>query len=169
MLSGRCLCGKVRFEIEGALGPVVMCHCTMCRHASGSAFATNASVGADAFRIVAGRKSVKIFESSEDGIRAFCRKCGSPVFGGSASHPETIRIRLGALEDAGGARPAANIWTGSKAEWFAIGEGLQSFEEAATAEFFAPGESEKKSAKKKAVKEKAAKKKPKPVKSRSRR
>ena len=107
MLKGRCLCGKVRYEINGALGPVVQCHCSMCRRASGSAFATNASVEADAFRIVAGRKSIKTFESSKGGTRAFCRRCGSPVFGLIGEAPQIVRVRLGLLEDADGARPVA--------------------------------------------------------------
>ena len=47
MITGKCLCGKVRYEINGRLGPVVYCHCSMCRRATGSAFATNASVRAN--------------------------------------------------------------------------------------------------------------------------
>jgi hypothetical protein len=49
MITGKCLCGKVRYEINGRLGPVVYCHCSMCRRATGSAFATNASVRANEF------------------------------------------------------------------------------------------------------------------------
>jgi hypothetical protein len=149
MLNGRCLCGKVRYEVDGTLGPVVMCHCSMCRRASGSAFATNASVDAAAFRIVAGRKSVTIYESSKDGARAFCRKCGSPVFGAVASVPQIIRIRLGLLENARGARPQAHVWTQSKAEWFEISDGLRQFDREAPGDFLMPGASNTKPAKKK--------------------
>jgi hypothetical protein len=37
------LYGGVGIEIHGKLGPVVYCHCSQCRRASGSAFAANAS------------------------------------------------------------------------------------------------------------------------------
>jgi hypothetical protein len=55
MLTGRCLCGGVRFEMSGQLGPVIYCYCSMCRHANGSSFATNASVRNEEFRTVTGR------------------------------------------------------------------------------------------------------------------
>lgn len=144
MLKGRCLCGKVRYEINGALGPVVQCHCSMCRRASGSAFATNASVEADAFRIVAGRKSIKTFESSKGGTRAFCRRCGSPVFGLIGEAPQIVRVRLGLLEDADGARPVAHVWAKSKAEWDEIGASLKQYDDAPPPDYIRPGASAKK-------------------------
>ena len=44
MLEGSCLCGSIRYEIQGKLGPSLHCHCVQCRKASGASFATNASV-----------------------------------------------------------------------------------------------------------------------------
>ena len=44
MLKGSCLCGKVRYQVSGPLGPMIYCHCSQCRKASGSTFTTNASV-----------------------------------------------------------------------------------------------------------------------------
>jgi hypothetical protein len=35
MITGKCLCGKVRYEINARLGPVVYCHRSMCRRATG--------------------------------------------------------------------------------------------------------------------------------------
>ena len=32
---GRCMCGAVDFTVEGALRPVVNCHCHRCRRWSG--------------------------------------------------------------------------------------------------------------------------------------
>ena len=48
--SGSCLCGAIRYEIRGELGPIVLCHCAQCRKAQGSAFASNAAVKATDFR-----------------------------------------------------------------------------------------------------------------------
>ena len=80
MITGKCLCGKVRYEIDGRLGPVVYCHCSMCRRATGSAFATNASVRANEFRVVAGSELISEYESSPSNMRAFCSRCGSPLY-----------------------------------------------------------------------------------------
>jgi hypothetical protein len=149
MLKGRCLCGKVRYEIDGVLGPVVMCHCSICRRVTGSAFATNASVEAKAFRIVSGEKAIKSFESSKGQFRRFCKKCGSPLYGGSESFPYVVRVRLGSLEDAGGARPVAHIWQGSKSEWFEITDKLNRYEKEPPTDLLMSGAASKSARKKK--------------------
>ena len=46
MLTGSCLCGRVRYRVTGKLGPVGLCPCADCRKANGSAFASNAPVQA---------------------------------------------------------------------------------------------------------------------------
>ena len=37
MLTGRCLCEAIQYEIEGELGTVVNCHCSKCRRWHGAA------------------------------------------------------------------------------------------------------------------------------------
>ena len=124
MLTGRCLCGGVRYEIDGEIGSVVYCHCSQCRRASGTAFATNASVRAEHFRLVAGRDLVTEYESSPGKFRAFCARCGSPILARWAAHPDFVRIRLGTLDDDPGTRPLLHVWVGSKAPWFEITDEL---------------------------------------------
>ena len=59
MVTGSCLCGEIRFEVTAELGPVGLCHCGMCRKASGTAFATNASVDRAGFRLTRGAERVQ--------------------------------------------------------------------------------------------------------------
>ncbi|MHB8383316.1 MAG: GFA family protein [Candidatus Binataceae bacterium] len=139
MLTGRCLCGGVRFEIDGRLGPVIYCHCSMCRHANGSSFATNASVRTVDFRIVTGSELVKEYESSPGNLHAFCSKCGSPLYGTAADVPSIRRVRLGTLDNADGAKSVAHIWVGSKSDWFEITDSLKQFEEQPPSNYCAPG------------------------------
>ena len=138
MHTGRCLCGGVRFEIDAPLGPVIYCHCSMCRRATGSSFATNASVRTEAFRIITGSELVKEYESSPGNSRAFCSRCGSPLYGTFADLPSIRRVRLGALDNGGGAKPIAHIWTASKSEWFEITDHLEHFEQAPPITYCAP-------------------------------
>jgi hypothetical protein len=35
MHAGSCLCGAVKFKVEGELKPADACHCTQCRRTSG--------------------------------------------------------------------------------------------------------------------------------------
>lgn len=59
MHKGSCLCGAVAYEIDGELGPIVYCHCSRCRKASGSAFAAVSPVAAADFRIVKGEECLR--------------------------------------------------------------------------------------------------------------
>ena len=138
MLTGRCLCGGVRFEIDDALGPIVCCHCSVCRRVSGSAFASNATVRTAAMRIVAGRELLTEYQSSGNMIRAFCSRCGCPMFGRYPTNDSLRRIRVGSLDGDPGQRPSARIFMASKAPWFEGTEHLESFEEAPPQSFMMP-------------------------------
>jgi hypothetical protein len=127
MLSGRCLCGSVRYELHGKVGPVAYCHCRMCQRANGSAFAANAPVRARYLAWIAGRDTIVEYESSPGKFRAFCPKCGSPVYSRRASEPDVFRIRLGTLDGDPERRPFAHFWVSSKAPWFEITDDLPQY------------------------------------------
>ena len=73
--TGRCLCGHVRYELEGELPPLVNCHCQFCRRAHGAAFVTIAWVPRQHLRIVSGERDIQRF-GGEEGYRYFCAQCG---------------------------------------------------------------------------------------------
>lgn len=127
-MTGSCLCGGVRYEVTGELGPIAICHCGMCRKASGSAFATNASVARQAFNLTGGSDLVQRYESSPGHWRCFCRQCGSPLFAEIATMPELVRLRLGLLNDDPGARPAYHWAVDFKAPWWEIRDDLPQHE-----------------------------------------
>jgi hypothetical protein len=100
----------------------------MCRKASGTAFATNASVDRAGFRLTRGAELVQRYESSPGHWRCFCRVCGSPVFGEMQDMPDLVRLRLGALDDDPGARPAYHWAVNVRAPWWTIHDGLPQLE-----------------------------------------
>jgi hypothetical protein len=57
-LRGSCLCGGVRFEIDGPLMRSSHCHCRQCQKAHGAPFRTRAPVAAADFRFLAGEELV---------------------------------------------------------------------------------------------------------------
>ena len=124
MLTGSCLCGRIRYEIRGKIGPVGHCHCVTCRKAQGGAFVTNAPVRAKYFHLVSSSESVAEFESSPGKKRYFCRDCGSPLWSRRESDPDIIRIRLGLLDSDPGRKPLAHIWVSEKASWYDITDEL---------------------------------------------
>jgi hypothetical protein len=124
MLTGSCLCGAVRFTVNGKLGPVIHCHCGTCRKAQGAAFMTSAPVRRKYFALVAGADSVTAYESSPGKQRCFCRTCGSPLWSTREDTPDILRLRLGLLDGDPSRRPAAHIWVGDKAPWCEITDDL---------------------------------------------
>ena len=124
-LKGGCLCGDVRYEIDGKLGDAANCHCSMCRKQSGAAFLPGAGVQTKNFRWTKGQNLISRYESSPGGVRMFCQKCGSTLAGGPADpKAEMIWIMLGTLDDDPGVKPSSHVFVGSKAPWFDITDKL---------------------------------------------
>lgn len=127
-LRGSCLCGAVRYEIDGPVGTPENCHCGMCRKAHGAAFSTNAVVATDALRVVAGADKLTQYASSPNRLKAFCSQCGSQLFIRRTNRPELTVVTLGTLDDDPGVRPTRHVFTASKAPWHAPDAALPAFE-----------------------------------------
>ena len=60
-LQGSCLCGEVRFKIDGPLMRSSHCHCRQCQKAHDAPFRTPARVVAADFRFLAGEELVSFY------------------------------------------------------------------------------------------------------------
>ena len=128
MLKGSCLCGGVRYELDGPLGPLVCCHCPDCRKAQGSAFAAVAPVASAGFHLLAGADLLSEYESSPGKKRVFCRCCGSPLFSRRDADPAVLRLRIGSLDTAVSGPVSGHIWASTKAPWDDIGGDAPQYE-----------------------------------------
>ncbi len=90
MLKGSCLCKGVTYEVHSGLGPIIMCHCSKCRKATGTAFATNTPINTTDFKLVTGENLLSEFESTPNVFRVFCRNCGSPLIQGGPLHRKSF-------------------------------------------------------------------------------
>ena len=127
MYQGGCLCGAVRYRIEGELAPIQICHCSQCRKAQGTPFVTNIPVPEARFSLLSGAEQLKAFESSPGKQRVFCGNCGSPVYSRTDKLPGVLRIRAGLLEGELATRPANHAYVASKANWWDIDDALPQF------------------------------------------
>ena len=117
MYSGGCLCGAVKFRIKGGIRDIINCHCSQCRKAQGTAFATNGIVNAQDFELLSGEDVLTGYESPQDQTKYFCSICGSPIMSKRKSVPDQVRVRLGTIESDISERPMAHIFVSSKANW----------------------------------------------------
>ena len=127
MTQGGCLCGAVRYRIEGELAPIQVCHCSQCRKAQGAPFASNIPVPEERFRLLHGEALLRAFESSPGKQRVFCSHCGSPLFSRNVKTPGVLRIRAGSLDGELATRPVAHFYVASKANWWSIDDDLPQF------------------------------------------
>ena len=118
MPTGRCLCGSIRFTVEGALPPVQVCHCVDCRRAQGGPFATNLPVKAEAVVFTAGEGTAACFTSSPGKRRWFCPRCASPLYSERDALPGIWRLRAGLLDEPVDTRPASHGFWPSRARWW---------------------------------------------------
>ncbi len=123
-MKGSCLCGGVRYRIDGSLTEVMNCHCTMCRKAHGTAFRSRATVAAAGFNWLGGYELLTWYESSPGNHRGFCRVCGSPIVSRFDSDSAVYSLPMGALDDDPGVKPAMHIFTSNKAPWFDLADDL---------------------------------------------
>lgn len=129
MYKGGCLCGAIRYEISGRIRNIVFCHCSRCRKAQGSAFATNGIVETADFKLIQGEGELQEYESEPGSRRYFCRICGSPIMSRRDNDPDRLRVRVGTVETAIEERPMAHIFATSKADWEQITDELPQYEE----------------------------------------
>ncbi len=133
VLHGSCLCGGVRFEVDGPLEVARYCHCTSCKKLSGSIGTANARVRSKAIRIVSGGELLKSYQPDEGSAKSFCSVCGSNLFGGGWPESEKTSVRLSAIDTPFDGRPRAHIYVRSVAPWETLPEdGLARFEERAS-------------------------------------
>lgn len=122
--AGHCLCGAVRFEVNGPLTDTHACHCGQCRRQSGH-FVVGASARRADLVLLAG-DTLAWFQSSTAARRGFCRDCGSVMFW--ADGGETIGINLGSLDQPTGLRIERHIFVDDKADYYEIdADGLPRF------------------------------------------
>jgi hypothetical protein len=128
-LHGSCLCGAVRFAIEGPFPQLYQCHCSLCRKQGGSVSNTGLIVRATRFRWLKGEGNIGKWQRSTGFRSHFCSRCGAPV-------PNPLRetgyvwVPSGLLDGDEPLAIGAQLYLGSKATWARVpDEGLH-FDEA---------------------------------------
>jgi hypothetical protein len=126
-IEGGCLCGAVRYRIQGA--PLVSgtCQCRSCRKASAAAIVPWIQVQSEHFALTAGRPVE--FKSSPPVTRTFCGRCGTPLTYWNTSYGGKIDVTTCSLDDPDAFPPMGHVWTSHKLRWVKLADGLPSFEE----------------------------------------
>jgi hypothetical protein len=130
-LTGRCMCGTVRFEVRAPLLGAVYCHCKRCQRRTGSAFSASALTHPGSFALSHGSEAIRTYRPGDGGWnKSYCSACGSHVFTQHPKHEQLLGVRLGTLDQDPGVRPRAHQFVNYAAGWAAIpDDGLPRFAE----------------------------------------
>ncbi len=115
--TGACLCGGVRFQIDGSLHSARYCHCTRCQRRTGTGSSVQARFDAGALSYVAGEELVRAWVPADGFAKLFCSQCGSSLFSRSQADPQVMSVRLGVLDADPGIRPEWRQHVASAAAW----------------------------------------------------
>ncbi|MGB7479895.1 MAG: GFA family protein [Burkholderiaceae bacterium] len=120
MIEGSCLCGGVRYEYGGEFGTVTVCHCATCRKAQGTSNVIAAPADARQLRWRGDPSLIAEYESSPGKKRAFCRRCGTPLYSRRDDAPDVLRLRMGTIDSAVATVPVAHIFATEVPPWAAL-------------------------------------------------
>jgi hypothetical protein len=116
-LTGGCMCGAVRYEVDAPLESAVYCHCTRCQRRTGGSASASARVQPGSFRIARGEELVELFRPEDGFAKAFCSACGSALYSQSRVQPEIISVRMGTFDTDPGIRPSYRQFVAYAAAW----------------------------------------------------
>lgn len=106
MVTGGCQCGRVRYAVNVAKAEAYLCHCKMCRKATGGA--SIALVGMP-LGAVTWQREPDWYRSSPIAERPFCSACGTPLGFRYVEGATRIDLTLGSLDDPSCFMPARNF------------------------------------------------------------
>lgn len=115
---GKCLCGQVKFVINGTVSSFHICYCSRCRHSTGSAHASNIFTQPENITWLSGKELIQRFEleSAKSWAKQFCTVCGSglPYVNRAGTN---LVIPAGSLDSEINFEPDDKIFCGSRSTW----------------------------------------------------
>ncbi|NCC78117.1 MAG: GFA family protein [Clostridia bacterium] len=126
--EGSCLCGQVKFVVEGDFEQFYLCHCERCRKDTGSAHAANLFSSTARLVWLSGEDLVRTYNFRGEGhIKSFCTHCGSAL-PNLQMEGKLLVVPAGSLDSDIPIRPQGHIFSVRKANWDEHLESIKDFD-----------------------------------------
>lgn len=127
--EGGCLCGEIRFSLDGESRMNLACHCSDCTRYNGGAPAYEAVFERSAFQLTKGapRAYAGKGDSGRGIVRHFCADCGTPLYVHLEKLPRYIIMAAGAIDDFESFGVKAHIFAASAPAWHMFVPGADTF------------------------------------------
>jgi hypothetical protein len=117
-VTGACLCGAVRLEIDFPAFWAWHDHTRASRIAHGAAYATYAGVWRKRFRVTEGQARIGRFEdAATNTVRNFCSRCGTPIFYERGRSPHMVNVPRALFGERVGREPLYHIGFEERRDW----------------------------------------------------
>ena len=112
---GSCLCGEIRFNVDGDFESFFLCHCSHCRKDTGSAHAANLFSSTARLEWICGQEKLSSYNLPQTRhTRCFCSICGSAM---PHVTEDMMVVPAGCLDTDLALAPDAHIFGASRASW----------------------------------------------------
>jgi hypothetical protein len=124
-VTGQCLCGAVRLEIDFPARWAWHDHSHPSRVAHGAAYATYVGCWRKRFRVTDGEEDITRYEAESDGtVRSFCSRCGTPITYERIRSPHMVNIPRALFSSRTGRQPLYHSAYSELRDWAYTGAPL---------------------------------------------
>ena len=128
-LTGRCICGQVKYRITEKPLFTQACHCKDCKIITGSSYVINTSVLDNTLIIEGEVASTELKAGSGATSNAyFCTKCGTYIYTDYESAVGRLNVRTKTLNNSNEYPPQVHIFTKDKDSWLNLKDDVICFE-----------------------------------------
>ena len=122
-LEGGCLCGAVRYHLDGDIEESAYCHCRTCQRQSGAPVVAWFAIAPNAFAYTKGKP--KGYRASDRATREFCGDCGTYLLFREDDATASLGVNTATLDDPAQVPPTFHIWHESHIAWFETADTFQ--------------------------------------------
>ncbi len=107
---------------------VAQCHCDECRKLSGTGHTVGAMFSDEDITLSGLLSEFKYLSGKDSEVtKAFCARCGSPIYGKNSRLPDKKTLTLGTMDDTTGLEIQVVIFERDKKHWDHLGHDVLSF------------------------------------------
>ncbi len=122
-VTGRCLCGGVRYAYEGKVNWTGHCHCESCRRNCSAPMTTFFALNNGNWRWTGDEPGE--YRSSAKAKRYFCKTCGTPMAYWHEKFDYETHFYAASLEDPSGFEPTQHFHYDERLPWLHLSDDLK--------------------------------------------
>ncbi len=124
--EGGCLCGALRYRVDGAIAESGYCHCRTCQRQSGAPVVAWFALAPQGFEYLKGEPAA--YRASAHAGREFCSACGTYLVFRENDASMTLCVNTATLDDPSLSPPAFHIYCENRIEWFDVNDALPRYD-----------------------------------------